>query len=47
MTPRLRSTLLRILTQSLARFQLALMAHQSTWMATFAKELGMSTCKQL
>ena len=40
MTPRLRTTLQRILTQSLARFQQVLAAHQSSWMATLAKELG-------
>ena len=41
LTPRLRSTLQRVLTQSLARFQPALVAHQATWMATLAKELGL------
>jgi hypothetical protein len=40
MTPRLRTTLQRILTQSLASFQQALVAHQSNWMATLANELG-------
>ena len=40
LTPRLRATLQRILTQSLARFQASIIARQSTWMAVLARETG-------
>ncbi len=40
LTPRLRGTLQRILTQSLARFRASIIAAQSTWMAALAREMG-------
>ena len=40
LTPRLRGTVQRILTHSLATFQASIIARQSTWMATLARETG-------